>query len=90
MYIFGNTKPARSIWTYFVSKMFHDCIIFNIFVLQIMLYVGIVLYLLALPEILGHEVRLRHCAISRKVAGSIPNDVVEIFHYTILPAALWP
>ena len=26
IYFFGTTKPARSIWTYFVSKMFHDCI----------------------------------------------------------------
>jgi len=25
-------------------------------------------------------VRLRHCATSRKVAGSIPNDVIGIFH----------
>ena len=23
---------------------------------------------------------LRHCATSRKVAGSIPNDVIGIFH----------
>ena len=28
--LFWTTKPARSIWTYFVSKMFHDCIVFNI------------------------------------------------------------
>jgi hypothetical protein len=29
---------------------------------------------------------LRHCAISRKVAGSIPDDVIDI----ILPAVLRP
>ena len=29
---------------------------------------------------------LRHCATSRKVAGSIPDSVIDI----ILPAALWP
>ena len=29
IYFFCTTKQARSIWTYFVSKMFHDCIIFN-------------------------------------------------------------
>ena len=29
---------------------------------------------------------LRHFATSRKVAGSIPNGVIDI----ILPAALWP
>jgi hypothetical protein len=33
---------------------------------------------------------LRHCATSRKVAGSIPDGVIEIFHYLIFPAALWP
>ena len=32
IYIFCTTKPARSIGTYFVSKVFHDCIIFNILV----------------------------------------------------------
>ena len=30
---------------------------------------------------------LRHCATSRKVAGSIPNGIII---YIILPAALWP
>jgi hypothetical protein len=29
---------------------------------------------------------LRHCATSRKVAGSIPDGVIDI----ILPAVLWP
>jgi len=29
IYFFCTMKPARSIWTYFVSKMFHYCIIFN-------------------------------------------------------------
>jgi hypothetical protein len=29
---------------------------------------------------------LRHCALSRKVAGSIPDGVIDI----PLPAALWP
>jgi hypothetical protein len=29
---------------------------------------------------------LRHCVISRKVAGSIPDGVTDI----ILPATLWP
>jgi hypothetical protein len=29
---------------------------------------------------------LRHCATSRKVAGSIPDGVIDI----ILPTALWP
>jgi hypothetical protein len=29
---------------------------------------------------------LRHCATNRKVAGSIPDGVIDI----ILPAALWP
>jgi hypothetical protein len=30
----------------------------------------------------GHAVTQwsRHCAINRKVAGSIPNGVIEIFH----------
>jgi hypothetical protein len=32
---------------------------------------------------------LRHCATYQKVAGSIPNGV-GIFHWHILPAALWP
>jgi len=31
---------------------------------------------------------LRLCATSRKVAGSIPNDVIEFF-IDILPAGLW-
>ena len=30
IYFFVSKKPTRSTWTYFVSKMFHDCIIFNI------------------------------------------------------------
>jgi len=30
--IYITMKPARSIWTYFVSKMFHDCIIFKVVV----------------------------------------------------------
>jgi len=29
---------------------------------------------------------LRHCATSRKVVGSMPDDVIDI----ILPAVLWP
>ena len=33
---------------------------------------------------------LRHCATSRKVAGSIPNGVTGIFIDIILPAVLWP
>ena len=33
---------------------------------------------------------LRHCAKSRKVAGSIPNGVIGIFHWLNPPAALWP
>jgi hypothetical protein len=33
---------------------------------------------------------LRHCATSQKVVGSIPNDVIGIFIYIILPASLWP
>ena len=33
---------------------------------------------------------MRHCATSRKVAGSIPNGVNEVFTDTILPIALWP
>jgi len=33
---------------------------------------------------------LRHCATSRKVAGSIPDGVLEIFIDIILPAAQWP
>jgi len=33
---------------------------------------------------------LRHCATSRKVAGSIPDGVIGIFIIDIiLPAALW-
>ena len=32
----------------------------------------------------------RHCSSSRKVAGSIPDGVIEIFIDIILPAALWP
>jgi hypothetical protein len=33
---------------------------------------------------------LRHCATSRKVADSIPDDSFEFFVDMILPAALWP
>jgi hypothetical protein len=34
---------------------------------------------------------LRCCATNRKVAGSIPNIVIGIFHWhRILPIALWP
>ena len=32
IFLFGTTKPARSRWTYYASKMFHDNIIFNIVV----------------------------------------------------------
>ena len=33
---------------------------------------------------------LRHCATSRKVAVSIPDDVTGIFIDIILPVAVWP
>jgi hypothetical protein len=33
---------------------------------------------------------MRHCATSRKVAGSIPNGDTGIFIDIILPATLWP
>jgi hypothetical protein len=34
---------------------------------------------------------LRHCATSWKVAGSVPDEVIEFFSiYIILSAALWP
>jgi hypothetical protein len=33
---------------------------------------------------------LRHCATSRKVAGSIPDGVTGIFIDIILSVALWP
>jgi hypothetical protein len=32
---------------------------------------------------------LRHCDTSRKVAGSIPDDVIGIFIDITLSAALW-
>jgi len=32
LFYFCNTKPARSIVNYFVSKRYHDCIIFYIIV----------------------------------------------------------
>ena len=33
---------------------------------------------------------LRCCATNRKVAGSIPDSVIEFFIDIILPIALWP
>jgi hypothetical protein len=35
---------------------------------------------------------LRHCATIRKVAGSVPDGVIGIFHWhkPFRPAALWP
>jgi hypothetical protein len=34
---------------------------------------------------------LRHYTKSRKVTGSIPDEVIEIFSiFLILPAAIWP
>jgi len=33
---------------------------------------------------------LRHCATRRKVAGSIPDSVIGIFHWHNSSAALWP
>ena len=39
---------------------------------------------------------LRHCAVSRKVAGSIPDTVIEIFHllnpsgHTMAQRSIWP
>ena len=33
---------------------------------------------------------LRHCATSRKVAGSIPEWVLEFFIDVMIPAAFWP
>jgi hypothetical protein len=32
----------------------------------------------------------RYCATSRKVAGSIPDGVIGIFHWHNPPVALWP
>jgi hypothetical protein len=33
---------------------------------------------------------LRHCAANRKIAGSIPDGVMEFFIDIVLQAALWP
>jgi hypothetical protein len=33
---------------------------------------------------------LRHCATNQKVAGSIPDGVIEFFVDIFFPAALWP
>jgi len=33
---------------------------------------------------------MRHCAATRKVAGSIPDVSLEFFLDIILPVALWP
>ena len=33
---------------------------------------------------------LRHSSTSQKVAGSIPDGVIEFIINIILPAALWP
>jgi hypothetical protein len=33
---------------------------------------------------------LRYCATNRKVAGSIPDGVMEFFIDIVLPIALWP
>jgi hypothetical protein len=32
----------------------------------------------------------RQCTASQEVAGLIPDGIFDIFHYLILPAALWP
>ena len=45
-----NTKPARNIGHYFVSKQFHDCVIFFIIGLLNQFVCSEVLYLLALNE----------------------------------------
>jgi hypothetical protein len=41
---------------------------------------------------MGHAVAqwLRHCATNRKIAGSITDNVIEIFIDLILPVALRP
>jgi hypothetical protein len=36
------------------------------------------------------QMHLRHCATSRKGAGSNPDDVMKFFIDIFLPAALWP
>ena len=36
------------------------------------------------------RIRLRHCATSRKVAGSMPMVSLQFFSDIILPTALWP
>ena len=33
---------------------------------------------------------LRRCVTNRKVAGSIPDELLEFFIDIILPIALWP
>jgi hypothetical protein len=33
---------------------------------------------------------LRHDATSRKVTGSIPDEVIEFLQFTLFPATLWP
>jgi hypothetical protein len=38
----------------------------------------------------GLSIWLRHCAKRWKVAGSNPDEFIEIFIDIILPAALWP
>jgi hypothetical protein len=46
--------------------------------------------LLLIINVFFYYISLRHCATSRKVAGSIPDGVSRIFIDIILPAALWP
>jgi len=74
-----NTKPARNIGHYFVSKQFHDCIFFFIMDLVNQFVYSIVLYLLARNESF-HETSatiqyLLHTVCERKCL----NNVMPIF-----------
>jgi hypothetical protein len=45
---------------------------------------------LSISSLWGTRNWLRHCATSRTVAGSIPDEVIRFLIDLTLPAALWP
>ena len=75
-----------SLFSYFLfhfSLYFPFIHLFLFFYIVKVLFLSILLLTSFIPS-MGHAaggaVRLRHCATSRKVAGSIPNGVIVIFH----------
>jgi hypothetical protein len=77
-----ETKPG--FWKQWIYLHAYGCVIFNFFYRSLLhhIFTHIFLFFLFICSCLrGRRSWLRHCATSRKVAASIPDGVIGIFHW---------